>query len=159
MELEAPKRDVTARPTKGHTEGAVHILQLVTLKSELSSSAWLMLRLVAVGLFVGLLSRSSSVSLLGSSFFASEGLRAPNMSKLIFASRICSSTYGTADSFRLPITCLAMSRAASCYNTHHATLFLYVTTEHKAVTAKCFAIPSICLHHFPLFMMATPLTN
>jgi len=89
----------------------------ITLKSELSSSAWLILRFVPPLLFVVLASLLSSAGLLVSSFFASEGLRAPNKSKLILANRNCSSTYGRADSLRFPITCLAISKAASCCKT------------------------------------------
>lgn len=80
-----------------------------TLQRELSNSAWLT--------FLGCLDfPPSERSLLSSVFFrnssssspggglASLGLNAPKSSKLSLANRSCSIRYGTADSFKLPIT-------------------------------------------------------
>ena len=108
-----------------------NIWDCCTLKRELSNSAWLTFRFPervplvvlegeAVG--VGLADKfptpnEGDVPSGPSEFFlSSDGLRAPNKSKLNLASLSCSSKYGSADSFKLPITWRAISKAANCWN-------------------------------------------
>jgi hypothetical protein len=86
----------------------------LTLKYELSISACPMDRFGVGGRSV--FSGSASVFLGsftggGSSF---EGVNAPHMLKLSEASRHCSMMYGKADSLRLPIICLDISKPANC---------------------------------------------